>query len=131
MLKTYSKLSLLLSSNLYLTCEFLEGFHGNGAYCHYPTPWCCFPASTASINRNLPLSFHDLWSLNRIQNPARLLRNANDLRIPAHNFATLKRLPLFTFPRTWNEDDEARKRIPSLKIYKKQTKTALLASIVV
>ncbi len=38
---------------------------------------------------------------------------------------------LFTFPRIWNEDDEARKRIPSLKIYKKQTKTALLASIVV
>ena len=83
------------------------------------------------INRNLPLSFHDLWSLNRIQNPARLLRNANDLRIPAHNYATLKRLPLFTFPRIWNEEDAARKTIPSLKLYKKETRIALLASIVI
>jgi hypothetical protein len=83
------------------------------------------------INRNLPLSFHDLWSLNRIQNPARLLRNANDLRIPGHNFATLKRLPLFTFPRIWNDEDAARKTIPSLKLYKKQTRIALLASLVV
>jgi hypothetical protein len=83
------------------------------------------------INRNLPLSFHDLWPLNRIQNPARLLRNANDLRIPAHNYATLKRLPLFTFPRIWNEEDAARKTIPSLKLYKKETRIALLASIVI
>ncbi len=82
-------------------------------------------------NRNLPLSFHDVWTLNRIQNPARLLRNANDLRIPPHNFATLKRLPLFAFPRTWNEEDVTRKSVQSFVIYKKQLKIALLSSIVI
>ncbi len=38
---------------------------------------------------------------------------------------------LFTFPRIWNEEDAARKTIPSLKLYKKETRIALLASIVV
>jgi hypothetical protein len=78
-------------------------------------------------NHNLPLSFHDIWIRNRDLNPARALRNANDLRIPPHNFASLKRLPLFSFPRAWNEENEARKSIPSLKLYKKQIKVALLA----
>jgi hypothetical protein len=36
----------------------------------------------------------------------RLLRNASDLFVPAHNFATLKRFPLFTFPRLWNDEEE-------------------------
>jgi len=82
-------------------------------------------------NLNLPLSFHDVWSLNRNLNPARLLRNANDLRIPPHNYATLKRLPLFTFPRIWNEEDVTRKSIQSFALYKKQLKLALLSSIIV
>jgi len=82
-------------------------------------------------NLNLPLSFHDVWSLNRNLNPARLLRNANDLRIPPHNYATLKRLPLFTFPRIWNEEDVTRKSIQSFFLYKKQLKLALLSSIIV
>ena len=81
-------------------------------------------------NLNLPLSFHETWTLNRIHNPARLLRNANDLRIPQHNFASLKRLPLFAFPRAWNEEDDTRKSVQSFKTYKKQIKLALLASIV-
>ncbi len=34
--------------------------------------------------------------------PERALRNADNLDIPAHNFATLKRLPRFNFPRIWN-----------------------------
>jgi hypothetical protein len=80
-------------------------------------------------NLNLPLSFHDTWTQNRNQNPARLLRNANDLRIPPHNFASLTRLPLFAFPRAWNEENEARKSIQSFNIYKKQIKRALLASL--
>jgi hypothetical protein len=81
-------------------------------------------------NLNLPLSFHEVWTLNRNHNPARLLRNANDLRIPPHNYATLKRLPLFTFPRIWNEEDVTRKSIQSFVLYKKQLKLALLSSIV-
>jgi hypothetical protein len=79
-------------------------------------------------NRNLPLSFHELWLYNRDVNPARILRNANNLRIPAHNFATLKRLPLFNFPQVWNEEDE-RKHNPSLKIYCNELKRALLHTL--
>jgi hypothetical protein len=81
------------------------------------------------VNLNLPLSFHDLWPFNRDANPARVLRNANNLRIPPHHFATIKRMPLFNFPHAWNEEDEARKQIPSLKVYCKQLKLALLNSI--
>ena len=81
-------------------------------------------------NLNLPISFHETWTLNRILNPDRPLRNANDLRIPHHNFASLKRLPMFAFPRVWNEEDAVRKSIPSINRYKKQLKCALLSSIV-
>jgi hypothetical protein len=82
------------------------------------------------VNLNLPLSFHDLWPFNRDANPARVLRNANNLRIPPHHFATIKRMPLFNFPHAWNEEDEARKQIQSPKVYGKQLKLALLNSIV-
>ncbi len=80
-------------------------------------------------NLKLPLSFHDLWPLNRDANPERILRNANNLRIPAHHFASLKRMPLFSFPQSWNEEEEARKNIPSLSVYSKQLKLALLNTI--
>jgi hypothetical protein len=39
---------------------------------------------------------------NRERNPNRELRNADDLYIPAHNYATLKSMPLFNFPQVWN-----------------------------
>jgi hypothetical protein len=80
-------------------------------------------------NLKLPLSFHDLWPLNRDVNPERVLRNANNLRIPPHHFASIKRMPLFSFPQSWNEEEEARKNIPSLNVYSKQLKLALLNSI--
>jgi hypothetical protein len=80
------------------------------------------------VNRNLPLSFHELWLYNRDVNPARVLRNANNLRIPPHHFATLKRLPMFNFPQVWNDEDE-RKHNPSLKIYCNQLKRALLHTL--
>ncbi len=73
-------------------------------------------------NLNLPLSFHEVWTLNRNHNPVRLLRNANDLRFLPHNYATLKCLPLFTFPRIWNEENVTRKSIQSFVLYKKQLK---------
>ncbi len=43
---------------------------------------------------------------------------ANNLQIPAHHYASLKRLPLFSFPQVWNAESE-RKFIPSLKVYSK------------
>jgi hypothetical protein len=53
------------------------------------------------VNLNLPLSFHELWPFNRDVNPDRVLRNANNLRVPPHHFATIKRMPLFNFPHAW------------------------------
>ena len=81
-------------------------------------------------HHNLPFSYEQLWMLNsdHNQNQNRILRNANDLRIPAHHYASIKRLPLFSFPQIWNAEGE-RKFIPSLKVYSKQLKTALLATI--
>jgi hypothetical protein len=60
----------------------------------------------------LPISFHHMWTLNRERNPDRILRNADQLYVPPHNYATLKRMPLhvqgklnmFNFPCTWNQE---------------------------
>jgi hypothetical protein len=45
----------------------------------------------------LPVAFHQMWISNRERNPERALRNADQLYVPPHHFATLKRLPLFNF----------------------------------
>ncbi len=45
-----------------------------------------------------PWSFCETWITNRERNPDRELCNANDLFIPAHNNATLKRTPFFYLP---------------------------------
>jgi hypothetical protein len=71
-----------------------------------------FMHSYTHKKNKLPLSFHETWTLNLNRNPNCLLRNANDLFVPAHHFATVKRFPLFTFPLVWNEETE-RKYIPS------------------
>jgi hypothetical protein len=81
-------------------------------------------------HKSLPLSFHDLWISNRERNPNLVLRNADNLYVPAHNYATLKRLPLFTFPKVWNDDMNVKEN-PSLRVYMKSVKSALLNSIVV
>jgi hypothetical protein len=46
----------------------------------------------------LPESFNRMWLSNRERYPERVLRNADQLYIPAHNYATLKRLPKFNLP---------------------------------
>ena len=57
-------------------------------------------------HRKLPLSFHETWTSNQNRNPDRQLRNANDLFIPAHHFASVKRFPIFSFPSAWNAEPE-------------------------
>jgi len=81
-------------------------------------------------HHKLPFSFEQTWLSNRDHNQVRVLRNADNLRIPPHHFASLKRLPLFSFPQIWNAENDS-KFIPSLNIYSKQLKRALLANIVV
>ncbi len=80
------------------------------------------------INQRLPFSFNETWLFNFMRNPDRELRNANDVYVPAHHFATVNRFPLFSFPHIWNEENN-RKWNPSLPAYCKQLKAALLASL--
>ena len=82
------------------------------------------------MNRKLPFSFNETWITNRQRNPERNLRNTDDLYIPAHYFATVKRFPIFNFPRLWNDEPD-RKLIPTLNPYLRTLKKALLDSIVV
>jgi hypothetical protein len=51
----------------------------------------------------LPLSFNETWISNENRNPDLVLRNTENLYVATHHYATTKRFPLFTFPRTWNE----------------------------
>jgi hypothetical protein len=52
----------------------------------------------------LPISFHQMWISNRERNLDRVLRNADQLFVPPHQFATLKRMPMFNFPHIWNNE---------------------------
>jgi hypothetical protein len=64
------------------------------------------------------LIFETFKKINNVdRNPDRLLRNANDLFVPAHHFATIKRLPLFEFPRSWNEEEENRTQTHSIAVH--------------
>jgi hypothetical protein len=50
------------------------------------------------IHKQLPISFHGMWIFNRERLPDRDMRNADLLYIVLHKFATLKRMPLLSFP---------------------------------
>jgi len=81
----FQRLKILPLSQLihYSNLSFMHNFHHN----------------------RLPISFAQMWNTNRNRNPLIQLRNADDYFIPAHRFETLKRLPLFNFPRIWNIED--------------------------
>jgi hypothetical protein len=79
-------------------------------------------------HNTMPTSFNETWITNRARIPERELRDADDLFIPHHKFATLKRLPLFTFPRVWNEEG-ASKNNPSQYRFLKNLKSSLLTSL--
>ena len=80
------------------------------------------------FHRKLPLSFNETWIQNRNRNPELALRNANNLYVPAHHFATTKRFPLFTFPKIWNDASDS-KYNPSRRVFLKSVKSALLYEI--
>jgi len=54
------------------------------------------------LNDKLPLSFAETWKKNRERNLNVNLRNADDLYVPPHRIEVVKRLPLCSFPSTWN-----------------------------
>jgi hypothetical protein len=76
----------------------------------------------------LPIAFHQMWLLNRERNPDRVLRNAGQLYVPPHHFATLKRMPLFNFPSLWNQEDNV-KQNPIQHQYLKNLKSRCLAVV--
>lgn len=80
-----------------------------------------------SFNK-LPISFADTWTTNRQRTPDRELRNADQLYVPPHNFASLKRLPLFTFPRAWNDEIVA-KQNPIVHAFLRNLKNSLLNTL--
>jgi hypothetical protein len=61
-----------------------------------------------------------------LYNVRKLYRILNNGRLfPAHYFASIKRPPMFSFLQLWNKES-ARKFNPSLKLYSKQLRLALL-----
>jgi hypothetical protein len=82
-----------------------------------------------SFHHNLfPPSFNEMWLTNRNRQPERELRNADQLYIPPHRFATLKRLPLFNFPTVWNSAGNE-KNNPRKHVYLKLLKSMLLSNL--
>jgi hypothetical protein len=80
------------------------------------------------VNKTLPSSFDNTWIQNHHLHENRQLRNANDFNIQAHSYETLKKLPLFSFPKLWN-DLENEKLIANFTTFKICMKGNLLASI--
>jgi hypothetical protein len=76
----------------------------------------------------LPISFAETWRSNAERNPDRILRNADDLYIPAHRVEFVKRLPLHSFPLAWNSAP-GEKLNPRQHIYLKDLKNHMLASL--
>ncbi len=77
----------------------------------------------------LPFSFREMWLTNLERNPNNIrLRNADDLFIPAHNYVTLKRLPLFNFPMLWNNEGP-HKLTPSIFKFQQLIKSRLLEHV--
>ena len=82
------------------------------------------------IHNKLPFSFNETWVRNRDRNPRLNLRNAQELYIKPSNYTSIKRLPLFTFPSLWNQEDPS-KSTPEQKQYLRSLKTRLIQQIII
>ena len=78
---------------------------------------------------NIPPSFYNMWIKNRDRNPNLALRNADDIYIQPHRYESLKRMPLFNFPRIWNAEGEI-KREPNCDLYLRSLKHNLPNSLI-
>jgi hypothetical protein len=76
----------------------------------------------------LPMSFAETWRTNAERNPDRILRNADDLYIPAHRIEFVKRLPLYSFPLAWNTAP-GEKLNPRQHLYLKYLKNHMFSSL--
>ena len=78
--------------------------------------------------KKLPVSFNEMWKTNRERNPERILRNADDLFVPAHRVEFVKRLPIIALPTAWNSAP-GNKSNPVQHLYLKELKSLLLAAV--
>jgi hypothetical protein len=78
--------------------------------------------------KKLPVSFNEMWKTNRERNPERILRNADDLFVPAHRVEFVKRLPTIALPTAWNSAP-GNKFNPVQHLYLKELKSLLLAAV--
>jgi hypothetical protein len=69
-----------------------------------------------------------MWIFNRERNLDRVLRNANQLFVPPHQFATTKRMPIFNFPNMWNNEGIGKLK-PILYRYLKNLKSQYLMNL--
>ncbi len=76
-------------------------------------------------NNLLPFSFRGTWITNRERISEREPRNADQLYVPQHYYATLKRMPIFNFHTVWNNLADTGKFNPRQHIFIKKTKKAL------
>jgi hypothetical protein len=74
----------------------------------------------------LQFSSSEIWITNRARNPNLESRNADNLYVLPHNFSYIKRLPLVTITRTWNEEPN-----PAYRVHLKSVKSAMLNAIVI
>ncbi len=91
----------------------------------FPMIFCCFQILHSIYKFN---TIDTRITRNRERNLKRELRNANDLYIPAHNYATLKRMPLFNFPLIWNAVGAERNN-PRQHLFIKHQRNALLLDL--
>ncbi len=88
------------------------------------------PATTQNEvnNYDMKCNYRVLFGpLNTVQRGG-VLRNANQLYIVPHNYATLRRLPLFNFPNIWNNEPDE-KHNPVQHRYLKNLKKMCLVNL--
>ncbi len=78
--------------------------------------------------KKLPPSFNEMWKTNRERNPERLLRNADDLYVPARRVEFVKKLSVIAFPTAWNSAS-GNKTNPVKHLYLKELKSLVLAAV--
>ena len=76
------------------------------------------------IHMHAPASLHNTWVTNNSISNNITLRNGNDLHIPLARTDQIKKLPLFHFPKTWNDLPDF-KLIPNKTSFKTALKTFL------
>jgi hypothetical protein len=80
-------------------------------------------------NHYAPLSFHNTWTKNALNQGERPLRNADDYKLPIPRTELFKKSPLYTLPLEWNSMDD-NKYIRNRTTFKTAVKYLLLAEVI-